>query len=156
MQCNKKSAEKVAEKQLKPKQSKAEPTSQGFTQQRWMWNVEEDFLFFPPPPPLNITFWGFHPTPGCCHTRGAAAGRSEGGIWSLDVPNPNRAVWTGPGGVEKRGDTVRFQAIEVRPHSCDWDQNSSEQGYGIFNEYAYYQWGQGRGENQGRHITKMV
>lgn len=108
-------------------------------------------------------------------------GRTEGGIWSLDVPNPKRAIQTVPGGggspaepistvgkdsvgkgrnstvvFEKRGDVSHFQAIELRPHSCDWDHNSSEQGYGIFNEYAYYQWGQGRGENQGRHITKMV
>lgn len=55
------------------------------------------FFFSPPPPPPNISFQGSQP-PARCHTRGAAAGTSEGGIWSLDVPNPKRAVGTGPGG----------------------------------------------------------
>lgn len=139
MQCNKKSAEKVAEEQLEQKRSKAESARQGSTQQLSMGNVEDDFFpSFPHPP--NISVCGCHP-PGAAAalappplSNGAAEGRTEGGGWSRDVPNPRRATgtvprgggWAGKAHPHGRaggrgegtgGDVSRFQAIEVRPHS---------------------------------------
>lgn len=132
MQCNKKSAEKVAEKQLKQKRSEAESAA-----------------------PHSIACGTQSRAPvGHILPRGHR-------VMSLAMANPNRVSGAGrrPGGrAGRRGEPGVGSSAFTKPgpHSCDWDHNSSEQGYGIFNEYAYYWWGEGRGENQGRHITKMV
>lgn len=75
-------------------------------------------------------------------------------VMSLAMANPNRVsggweemvvvvvAWGGGGpGLGSSAFT------KPGPPSCDWDHNSSEQGYGIFNEYGDYWWGgEGRGE----------
>lgn len=132
MQCNKKSAEKVAEKQLKQKQSKAEAA------------------FRADPTALGGKCWAGsppHPTPlcrGCGH---------PGGIWSptrreqlAELPGRARQrSWCQGTGENPAGGLGRCRDAGRR-RSGDWDQNSSEQGYGIFNEYAYYQGGDRGGE----------
>lgn len=156
MQCNKKSAEKVAEKQLKQKQSKAEaafgavPTALGGKCRAGS-----------PPPRRSCAG-----AASCCGptagTPGGEFGPQPEGSSSLLAQRHRRAPRQGetalvvpggtgggknpPGGFGRRRDAGRRQAVELSPRSGDWDHNSSEQGYGIFNEYAYYQGGDRGGE----------
>lgn len=83
-----------------------------------------------------------HPSPAA----GAAGGtlRVGFGPWPCQIPKEPWELVV----VEHRGEGTGALGKPLPRNGaettlCDWDQDSSEQGYGIFNEYADYPWGQG-------------